>query len=56
VNLEKSFAKFGNMDVQELRNLNVVDVLNSKFLVIENPEKAIEFFASKKLLAKTAKK
>lgn len=56
VNVEKSFANFGNMDVQELRNLNVVDVLNSKFLVIENPEKAIKFFASKKLLAKTAKK
>ncbi len=46
---EKSFANFSNMDVLEVRNMNVLDVLNSKYIIIENPDKALEFFMSKKL-------
>ena len=38
---EKSFANFGNVSIDEARNLNVLDLLNKKFLVIENPEKVI---------------
>ncbi len=47
-NTKKSFANFGNIEVDELRNVNVVDVLSSAYLVIENPERALEM-----LLAKT---
>ena len=44
---EKSFANFSNIEIDEARNLNVLDLLNSKFLVIENPEKVISELASR---------
>jgi len=52
VNVEKSFANFGNIETLEARNLNVLDVLNTKYVIIENPEKVTEMFTAKKLLAK----
>ena len=39
--IEKSFKNFGNVSVGEVRNLNPLDVLNKKFLVIVDPKKAI---------------
>jgi large subunit ribosomal protein L4 len=41
-NAEKSFANFKTMFVDEVRNLNPVDVLNYKYLVILNAEEGIK--------------
>ncbi len=45
----KSFNNFGNLDTEEVRNLNPLLVLSHKYLVIENPEAA--FAALRKRLA-----
>ncbi|NNM83649.1 50S ribosomal protein L4 [Candidatus Parcubacteria bacterium] len=50
-NVTKSFHNFGNVMTEEVRNLNPVDVLTHKYLIIENPEIA---FAS--LLARAKSK
>jgi large subunit ribosomal protein L4 len=44
---EKSFANIGNVEVDEVRNINPVDLLNMKYLVIENPADSIKFIESK---------
>ncbi len=36
--LVKSFKNFGNLEVEEFRNINPVSVLNHKYLVISNPK------------------
>lgn len=41
-NTKRSFGNFGNVEVDEFRNLNVVDALTSKYLLIENPEASIK--------------
>ncbi len=41
-NTEKSFNNFGNMTVEEVRNINPVLLLNHKYLVIENAEQAMK--------------
>lgn len=46
-NAKKSFANFGNVEVDELRNLNVVDILSTSFLLIENPEASLTALAAK---------
>lgn len=38
----KSFRNFGNIEVDEARNLNPHDILRYKYLVIERPTEAIE--------------
>ncbi len=38
VNTLKSFKNIGNMMTEEVRNINPVDVLSNKYLIIENPE------------------
>jgi len=43
----KSFRNFGNIQVGEVRNLNVLNLLNSKYLIIENPEESVAFLSSK---------
>jgi len=45
--VEKSFANIGNVEVDELRNINPVDLLNKKYLVIENPSESIKFIEAK---------
>ncbi len=42
VNAEKSFANFSNLLVEEVRNINPANVLNHKYLVIENAEEAMK--------------
>jgi len=42
--LTKSFKNFGNVDVEELRTINPVSVLNHKYLVIANPEESLKIF------------
>jgi large subunit ribosomal protein L4 len=46
-NAKKSFRNFGNVDVEETRNLNVVDVLSHAFLIIENPDEALKTLEAK---------
>jgi len=41
VNTARSFSNFNNVKVDEFRNLNPIDVLRFKYLVIENPQEAI---------------
>lgn len=41
-NIKKSFRNMGNVFVEESRNLNPVDILNYRYLVVVNPEAAIE--------------
>ncbi len=47
----KSFQNFGNIMTEEIRNINPVDVLSHKYLIIEKPEEA---FAT--LIARTNNK
>ncbi len=43
----KSFGNFGNVTVEELRNLNPVSVMSKRRLIIENPQAAIETLSKK---------
>ncbi len=45
--VEKSFSNIGNVSVDEIRNINPVDLLNTKYLVVENPDKAVKFLEGK---------
>ena len=40
--LVKSFKNFGNLEIEEFRNINPVSVLNHKYLVISNPKESIK--------------
>lgn len=41
MNVKKSFNNFGNLEVGEVKDLNILDLLNYKFLIITNPDKSI---------------
>jgi large subunit ribosomal protein L4 len=43
----KSFRNFGNVSVEEVRNLNPLSVLSAKYLVIASPKDAIETLGKK---------
>lgn len=45
--VEKSFRNFGNLEVGETRNLNPLDVLKYKYLIVENPLRLIEILSAK---------
>lgn len=47
-NAEKSFRNLPQLDMVFVKNLNPLDILNHKYLLIENPSEAVEFFASRK--------
>lgn len=49
---EKSFRNIGSLTLEEVRNLNPVDLVTKKYLVIENPNEALPVLASR--LAKKA--
>lgn len=38
----KSFANFSNVQFDEIRNINPVDIAKYKYVIIENPEKSLE--------------
>ena len=40
--ITKSFKNFGNLTIEEYRNINPVSVLNHKYLVISSPEESIK--------------
>jgi large subunit ribosomal protein L4 len=46
-NVEKSFANFSNIHVDEIRNVNPIDILQYKYLVISRPETSVDFLQSK---------
>ncbi|WKZ26382.1 MAG: 50S ribosomal protein L4 [Candidatus Paceibacterota bacterium] len=41
-NLEKSFRNFGNMEVEEIKNINPLLLLEHKYLIIANPEESLK--------------
>jgi large subunit ribosomal protein L4 len=46
-NTKKSFRNIGNITIDEIRNINPMDLLNHKFLIIENPEKSLAVLTAK---------
>jgi large subunit ribosomal protein L4 len=44
ITIEKSFRNLGNLSVGQARNLNVLDALQYKFLVIISPNESLQFF------------
>lgn len=44
---EKSFNNLGNVFVDEIRNINPVDLMKYKYIVIENPEQGLSLISSK---------
>jgi len=44
---KKSFRNIANVAMEEVRNLNPVDLMNHRYLVIENPAKAIETLSAR---------
>jgi large subunit ribosomal protein L4 len=47
VNLDRGFRNFGNIKIDEVRNINPLDVLNYKYLIIDNPTEAFKFLEAK---------
>jgi large subunit ribosomal protein L4 len=47
INLDCGFRNFGNLKLDEWRNLNPLDVLNYKYLIIDNPAEAFTFLENK---------
>jgi len=46
-NTEKSFQNMGNLLTSEVRNLNAVDLVTKRYLIIENPVEALPVLASR---------
>ncbi|MBU2103797.1 50S ribosomal protein L4 [Patescibacteria group bacterium] len=44
---EKSFRNIGSLTLEEVRNLNPVDLVNKKYLVIENPTDALPVLSAR---------
>jgi len=45
--VRKSYHNIPFVEVDELRNLNVLDVMNRRYLIIVNPKESVEFLAAK---------
>ncbi len=46
-NVSKSFHNFGNVMTEEIRNINPLDVLTHKYVIIENPEAAFKLLLAR---------
>lgn len=46
-NVVRSLSNFGNVEVDDVKNLNSLDALTYKTLIIANPKESIEFIESK---------
>jgi len=44
---EKSFRNIKNVRLDLVQNMNILDILNHKYLIIENPEKAFEILKAR---------
>lgn len=47
INLDRGLRNFGNIKLDELRNINPLDILNYRYLIIENPTEAFKFLEAK---------
>ena len=47
INLDRGFNNFANIKLDEFRNINPLDVLNYKYLIIDNPVEAFKFLEAK---------
>lgn len=45
--VEKSFNNFGNISVEEFRNINPVSILNHTYLIVTNPEASLQSLVAK---------
>jgi len=45
--VDKSFKNFGNVSVEEFRNINPVSLMNHTYLVIVNPENSLKALSAK---------
>ena len=46
-NVKKSFKNFGNVEVEEVRNLNPLDLLTYKYVIVTEPDESVSFLASR---------
>jgi len=44
---EKSFRNFGNVEVMQAKDINPVDLLTYKYVVVSDPSAAVEIFAAR---------
>lgn len=44
---EKSFRNIGSLTLEEVRNINPVDLVNKRFLIIENPAEALPVLSAR---------
>ena len=47
MNLKNSVKNLHHVTLQDIKNLNVLDVMNYRYLIISNPEASVEFLQSK---------
>lgn len=47
VNTLKSFGNFGNLEVGDVKDLNVLDLLQYRYLVVTKPEESMKIFYAK---------
>ena len=45
--LSRSFGNLGNILLDDVKNLNVVDALTYKYLIISSPEESVKFLSAK---------
>jgi ribosomal protein L4 len=45
--VQKSFNNFGNISVEEFRNINPVSILNHTYLIISNPAQSLKNLENK---------
>lgn len=46
-NLDRGFRNFGNIKLDEFRNINPLDVSNYRYLIIDSPKEAFKFLEAK---------
>jgi len=46
----KSFGNFGNISVEEFRNINPVSIMNHTYLIIANPEESLKALTAKTIV------
>lgn len=45
--LERSLGNFGNIEVEDVRNMNILDVISVKNVIIASPETSLEILSAK---------
>lgn len=47
LNTKKSFGNLSNMKIGEVKNLNPLDIINYRYLIIDQPEESVKFIQGK---------